>query len=150
MKVKKGIKVIALVVVVMVLFSGCVIRGGGLIMDACAPRDMSTFGINVTIDECGTSGHFTYLDKQARIKLHGDVKSAMIIDDPCHPGAVGMVEGVYTDRCGATGAACIFLYDSDQAGAFKCEYFEMDLLSGPLKGYHKEGPMARGNYKIEY
>ncbi|BES64223.1 hypothetical protein SANA_06620 [Gottschalkiaceae bacterium SANA] len=163
MKTKKYIKVLALVVVTVLLLSGCTIRGGGLLMDCedpCAhPSTLTTFGINAVIEkdpccddrccEYDVSGHFTYFDKQECVKIKGTVEGGMVLDfDPCKPGAIGTVYGEYTDMCGATGACCIMLYDSDYAGQFKCDAVAIKLLSGPEEGYNNFAPLLRGNIKI--
>ena len=170
-----------MLLVTILLLSGCTIRGGGRLLDAEQIRCQSTLGINVTItevkDDCNDKvdskccfpeyeacGHFTYYDKQERLKVLGDIDGGITFDiDECGIGAVATVWGEYVDHCGVTGPACLMLYDSQFNGAIRnsfdpegCwwEEFKADRLSiklvrpGYKSSYFNCAPLTRGNIKI--
>lgn len=179
MKRKTSVKIIALLAVIVLLFSGCTVRGGGRLLDARQIRYQSTFGINAAatmveprgdqdvetecIPEFEVCGHFTYFDKQERMKVLGEVEGLIALDVDPFFGAFAMVEGTYVNHCGVTGPACIFLYDSqrkgwdrnsyDPCGGF-CEEFKPDRVGITLKNkcgdviYQNCAPLDRGNIKI--
>lgn len=178
MKRKNSVKIVALLAVAILLFSGCTIRGGGRLLDADQIRCQSTFGINAVIREVEPDGdfaveccfpeyeacgHFTYYDKQARLKVLGVVDGGIAFDiDECGIGAVATVWGEYEDHCGVTGPACIMLYDSQFNGAcrnsydpeghwweeFKPDRVGIKLMRPCQDEYFNYAPLARGNIKI--